>query len=72
MGQMVRGGRSWPSDKKLGAGVKGSVKRATPKLSGDATVRAEVIIGVIEHRSQHRPHLSTPSWGPPASDAIEC
>lgn len=49
MGQMLRGGRSWPSDRNVGAGAAKCGKVAEPVASGNAIVGGAVISSVAEH-----------------------
>lgn len=48
MGQMLRGGRSWPSDRKVGAGAANCGKTEVPSATGVATVSASPINGGAE------------------------
>jgi hypothetical protein len=58
MGQMLRGGRSWPSERKLGAGAESAGKMALVASTGDNTVGAVLASGVIEPKAEHTLHLS--------------
>ncbi len=62
MGQMLRGGRSWPSDRKVGAGAAKLGKTVVPAPGAEANVGSAVMSGVAEHEdTQWRP-LSAPLW----------
>lgn len=63
MGQMVRGGRSWPSEKKFGGGAE-SAENLTDTSRGSASVGAELMRGVREQNAEQRLHLS--AWSCPA------
>ncbi len=56
-GQMLRGGRSWPSDRNVGAATRSDGK-PTVDEPGEAKVGAWVVtIGVLEQQAEHRLHL---------------
>ena len=62
MGQMLRGGRSWLSDRKVRAGAAKRGKAVVPALGTEANVGSAVMSGVAEHEdTQWRP-LSAPVW----------
>jgi len=58
MGQMLRGGRSGPSEKNLGAGADSVEKAAFVASRGGNTVGAVLRSGVIEPKAEHTLHLS--------------
>ena len=59
---MVRGGRSWPSERKLGAGAE-SLENLTPAGSrGSNTDGTELTSGVSEQKAEHALHLSDVVW----------
>lgn len=58
MGQMLRGGRSWPSERKLGAGAERRGKTAAERFCGAATAGALLSNGVAEQNAEHRLQLS--------------
>ena len=58
MGQMLRGGRSWPSETKLGTGALSAGKTAAERSCGAATVGGLLSIGVTEQNAVHRLQLS--------------
>jgi hypothetical protein len=62
MGQMLRGGRSWPSDRKVGAGAAKWGKTVAPLASGDAIVGASPINGGAEQDDKQWRPLSAPLW----------
>jgi len=70
-GQMLRGGRSWPSERKLGAGARKAGNATEERLGGVGTDGSVLSSGVIEQKSQHRLHLPNPSWCSPALGASE-
>jgi hypothetical protein len=51
---MLRGGRSWPSERKLGAGAQRRGKTAPERFSGAATAGALYSNGVAEQNAEHR------------------
>ncbi len=74
MGQKLRGGRSCPSDRKLGAGADTSGNDAAARPWGCGTLGIALSNGVAEQQAEHRLHLSWPagpllswvwSWVPP-------
>lgn len=75
MGQMLRGGRSWPSETKLGAGTDSSGNRSTAS-NGSGKSANVFITGTTEQQDAHRLHLSwlPPSWwcGAPAASGVAC
>lgn len=71
MGQMLRGGRSWPSERKLGAGAKTSGNETEDRFGGVGIDGSVLSSGVIEQKSQHKLHLPNPSWCPPEAVASE-
>lgn len=58
MGQMVRGGRSWPSDRNVGAGAERSGKDCEVSASG--ALRPTDVLGIegLEHDEEQMLHLS--------------
>ena len=58
---MLRGGRSWPSERKLGAGAERSGNKTEDRVSGVGMDGRALNIGVIEQKSPHRSHLPNPS-----------
>lgn len=66
MGQMVRGGRSWPSDRKLGAGVERSGNLIAGSASGSGNAGNSLSKGVSEQNAEHILHLSVASWSCPS------
>lgn len=65
MGQMVRGGRSWPSERKLGAGVETSGNLTAGRASGTGSLGASLTRGVSEQKAEHMLHLSAGPWSCP-------
>ena len=62
MGQMVRGGRSWPSAKKLGGAAKRCGNTAETGC-GSAEVMEQLTMPVTEQDDAQRLHLSdVPAW----------
>ena len=62
MGQMVRGGRSCPSEKKFGGGAERSVNLTVVSPSGSGSVTAALTKGVSEQNAEHMLHLSEVDW----------
>lgn len=62
MGQMVRGGRSWPSETKLGAGVDRSGNLTLGSAMGSGRRGGSVNKGVSEQKAEHMLHLSATPW----------
>ena len=58
MGQMLRGGRSWPSERKLAAGAEKSGNVAAGTSSGGGTPGMSLGSGVSEQKAEQRLHLS--------------
>lgn len=58
MGQMVRGGRSWPSEKKFGGGAEWSVNLTVVSPRGSGSVTSALTMGVSEQKAEHMLHLS--------------
>lgn len=57
LGQVVRGGRSWPSETKLGGGAWGCGKTAVIRC-GSARLRELLTMPVTEQDAAQRLHLS--------------
>ena len=57
MGQMLRGGRSWPSERKLRAG-EGTAGKAAPTAAIRGTAGPVLVSGVSEQDAEHRLHFS--------------
>ena len=57
-GQVLRGGRSWPSDRKLGGGAKRSGNAVAPGSCGAGIVSGLLTSGVTEQNAEHKLHLS--------------
>jgi hypothetical protein len=55
---MLRGGRSCPSDKKLGAGAPTSGNDTVAWSCGCGTLGIALSNGVVEQQAEHRLHLS--------------
>ena len=64
---MVRGGRSWPSDTKLGAGAKTLGKTTSVTRSKTGTAGGLLAMGATEQQAEHRLHLSELPNGDPWS-----
>lgn len=62
MGQMVRGGRSCPSDKKLGGGAEWSESLTVVRPGGSGSNGTELTNGVSAQKAEHMLHLSEPAW----------
>ena len=62
MGQMVRGGRSCPSEMKLGAGVESPGNFTDDMASGSGSVGVPLTKGVSEQKAEHALHLSDADW----------
>lgn len=62
MGQMLRGGRSWPSDWKVGAGAAKCGKTVVPRSVGVRTDGATAISGAAEQDDRQWRPLSKPLW----------
>lgn len=60
MGQMVRGGRSCPSEKKFGRGAEWSENLTVVRSTGSASVGTLPTRGVSEQKAEHTLHLSEP------------
>ncbi len=58
MGQMVRGGRSWPPERKLGAGADKAGKTAIRDWRFGGTSGQALSRGVGVQQVEHRLHLS--------------
>lgn len=74
-GQMVRGGRSWPSDWNVGAGAKRWGKPAVLSSTGVPSPAAALGTGGVEHEAEHMLHLSGPDaweWSAVFSSWCEC
>jgi hypothetical protein len=64
MGQMLRGGRSWPSERKLAAGAEKSGNELAVNSGAIGSVGGEIAIGVAEQNAeQHTLHLSATPCG---------
>ena len=59
---MVRGGRSWPSDRKLGAGVEKSGNLMAGSAPGSGIAGTSLSSGVSEQNAEHMLHLSVVPW----------
>lgn len=66
MGQMVRGGRSWPSERKLGAGVEKSGNLTLGSAAGSGNLGASLTKGVREQKAEHMLHLFPAPWSWPS------
>ena len=55
---MVRGGRSWPSETKLGAGAEMLGKKTSVTPTKVGTVGGLLAMGATEQQAEHRLHLS--------------
>jgi hypothetical protein len=55
---MLRGGRSWPSERKLGTGALSAGKTVALSSCGATTVGGLLSIGVTEQNAVHRLQLS--------------
>jgi len=64
---MVRGGRSWPSETKLGAGAETLGKRTSVTPSKTGTVGGLLTMGATEQQAEQRLHLSEPPFDDPRS-----
>ena len=64
---MVRGGRSCPSETKLGAGAEMLGKKTSLAPSRAGTVGVLLTIGATEQQAEHRLHLSELPDGDPRS-----
>lgn len=62
VGQMVRGGRSWPSDRKVGAGPAKSANLRAGRAAGSGSFGVSLTKGVSEQKAEHMLHLSTTPW----------
>jgi len=65
MGQMIRGGRSWPSEMKLGAGVERPGNLNADMVGGSGSVGVPLTKGVSEQNAEHTLHLSDAEWSCP-------
>lgn len=65
LGQMLRGGRSCPSETKLGEGADKAGKDVIATPWGTGTEGKLLASGVTEHKSQQRLHLSELSEASP-------
>ena len=57
-GQVLRGGRSWPSERKLGAGAEKSGNEMEERSCGATTDGKVLNRSVIEQKSQQRLHFA--------------
>ena len=57
-GQVLRGGRSWPSDRKFGGEAKRSGNAVAPGSCGVGIVSGLLTSGVTEQNAEHKLHLS--------------
>ena len=65
MGQMLRGGRSCPSERKLATGEAGVANDSVTASRGAKTVANVVVMAAPAQQDAHRLHLSwcpAPAW----------
>ena len=65
MGQTVRGGRSCPSEMKLGGGDERSGNLMAVKSSGSSNAGTLLTSGASEQYAEHMLHLSGAAWSLP-------
>lgn len=64
MGQLVRGGRSWPPDMNVGAGAESPGNHAEVTGSGSGMPGQSLGSVGLEHEAEQVLHLSWPAWSP--------
>ena len=67
MGQMLRGGRSSPSERKIGAGDEMSGNLTEGGSGGDGSDATSLTKGVAEQEAEHRLHRSDAGCPRPSS-----
>lgn len=59
---MLRGGRSWPSDRNIGAGDERSGNLTQGGASGTGRLGTSLTNGVIEQKAEHMLHSPEAAW----------